>query len=174
MAAREKTQTYSTADAAKWVDVSTSTVIKWDREGTVKPSAEREHGSDRSYSEDDLMAMLLAKEAIEKKLNPYPDSVREIVAMVQRANRQEMKRAQIRLYQKDTGIMSGLYVWVRTTDAKHVAHLERELKQLGYQTDMITMQEDLWSIVERQRQAFQAGFRDGVRAARAARLGKEN
>lgn len=171
MAAKETTQTYSTADAARWLEVSPSTVVKWDKGGILSPSIEREPGEDRSYSETDLIAMSLARDAIERKLNPYPDSVSELVAMVRNGKREEMERAEIRIYQKLTGF--GVFMWIPDVrDRAYMTEIERWKTAQGMKK--IGPKQTLWEIVERQRKAFRAGFRDGIRAARAARLGKEN
>src|SRR5687767_10896227 len=100
---------YTTAEVARWIGVHPSRVIQMDNEGIVGPSLERKSGAPREFTENDVIAMVLREEAIEKKLNPYPPSVGELVAMVQRGKPEEMQRAEIRVYQRDLGF--GVFVW---------------------------------------------------------------
>jgi len=82
--------TYPSSKAAEVAGVHQQTVIRWAREGFLRPSKPRLRGQ-RRYTLNDLVAARIASTSIEFGIKR--DSVREIVEMVQRADRKEMKTA---------------------------------------------------------------------------------
>jgi hypothetical protein len=123
----------------------------------------------RQYTESDVTAMVLARSAIEKRLNPYPDSIKELVAMVQRGSRKELGRAEIRVYR--TRGSFGVFVWVRDfKDKALTAEIERWRKE---QNATLIHTQNLLATVDEHAEAFRAGVRDGL-AGRAPFDEQEN
>jgi hypothetical protein len=127
-----------------------------DREGSVRPSVERKAGEPRQYTEDDAIAMHLYRRACGKELIPGHQDILELVAMVQRGNRAEMKRAEIRVYQPKSGF--AFFVWLK--DVKNKKRLSMHtgfVRGICPEAKLLSRQ-PLYDIVELYRKAFRAGI----------------
>ena len=83
--------TYPSSKAAEVAGVHQQTVIRWAKEGFLRPSKPHSATAHRRYTLNDLVAARIASTSIEFGIKR--DRVREIVDMVQRADREEMKTA---------------------------------------------------------------------------------
>src|SRR5262245_15623273 len=141
-------RTFTTGQAAVWLGVSQSSVIRWSREGIVMPSRHT-HGEHRRYNENDMIALALARDAIERRMDQA--WVKEMVRMVQRANMAELKKAfVVTVSGKTPGF--AITVWLRdATDPKRTTQLARELAAQGFEELART---SLWEAVQKHRMAL--------------------
>jgi DNA-binding transcriptional MerR regulator len=87
------TKTYTTGQVAKTSGVPPETLIRWHREGLLRPSVRRKKGV-RRYTVRDLVAAVTAKVARDDLKFPR-ETYKQIAAVVQRANPEELARAEI-------------------------------------------------------------------------------
>ncbi len=106
-------QTFTTKVAAEVAGVHQQTVIRWAKEGFIKPSVPRRKYEPRKYTERDLAALMLANVAFDVGL-PRKD-VAEMVKMAQKGDETQLKEATV-------GIVEGIdefkgfvrQIWIRS------------------------------------------------------------
>jgi DNA-binding transcriptional MerR regulator len=86
-------QTFTTKVAAEVAGVHQQTVIRWAKEGFIKPSVPRRKYEPRKYTEQDLAALMLANAAFDFG---WPrEEVAAMVKMAQKSDEKQQKNAAI-------------------------------------------------------------------------------
>jgi DNA-binding transcriptional MerR regulator len=86
-------QTFTTRVAAEVAGVHQQTVIRWAKEGFLKPSVPRRKYEPRKYTERDLAALMIAKEAFEAGF--YRLDVALMVNMAQKGDEKQQRNAAV-------------------------------------------------------------------------------
>ena len=118
-------QTFGSRQICAAAEIPYQTLISWDKAQILRPSRRRKKGQ-RRYTLHDLVAALIAKTTLEIGLG---DAVREIVRMVQKPDRAQMRNAVIITARSETyGFMQNF--WFRDTNApdatRYIARLRKK------------------------------------------------
>jgi DNA-binding transcriptional MerR regulator len=166
--------TFTTRVAAEVAGVHQQTVIRWAKEGFLKPSVSRRKYEPREYTERDLAALMLANIAFDVGL-PRKD-VAEMVKMAQKGSEKQLKKASI-------GVFEGIreykgfvrQVWF---SGKHAVDDSNSPEVLGFDRQVRVRGEKLYDIVQRMLEAVQEryvkkGFADTEEPYRPEARGEE-
>ena len=83
--------TFTTKVAAEVAGVHQQTVIRWAKEGFLKPSVRRQKWQPREYTERDLAALMIANAALESGCDR--EDVANFVKMAQKADEKQQRNA---------------------------------------------------------------------------------
>jgi len=82
---------FTSKQAADLAELHQQTVVRWSKEGLIKPSKKRRKFEPRRYTPQDIVALMIAKNALGRGFNR--EVVAEMTKMAQNADEEQQKNA---------------------------------------------------------------------------------